>query len=451
MKTILLITPHYPPSNLAAVHRSRLFAQHLPSFGWIPIILTVHDKFYEEQLDWNLFDLIPKNQRIEKVNAFEITKPRIIGDIGLRGFFHLRKRALEIIRSEKIDFVYIPVPSFYMALIGPYLFKKTGVKYGIDYIDPWVHQFPGSEKLFSRHWFSTQLAKFLEPIAVKHASLITGVSEGYFKPVLERNPHLKNQAITVAMPYGGEGKDHLSIQRGTRDKGQGTRGSIQPGTGDEGQGTGEQQRNEVLLQFKNDNVFRFVYAGAMLPKAYKPLEEIFKALHSLQPFQPLQPLQPFQLHFIGTLGTVKPLAEKYSLWNNIVFEHPARIPYLDVLKNLDAADGVFILGSTEPHYTPSKVYQGVLSQKPILAVLHQDSTAVKVLNESNAGMCVLMDGENDLHTLGERFITQLNNYLSWAKTFDPQLVNKAAFEQYSAKAVTAQLVEKLNQLVSSSL
>jgi hypothetical protein len=484
MKNILIITPHYPPSNLAAVHRSRLFAQHLPSFGWKPIILTVHEEFYEEQLDWNLFDLIPNDQRIEKVKAYKITKPRIIGDIGLRGFFQLRRRALELIKSEKIDFVYIPIPSFYMALIGPYLFKKTGVKYGIDYIDPWVHHFPGSEKLFSRHWFSTKFAKFLEPIAVKNASLITGVSEGYYTPVLERNPHLKKQVVTAAMPYGGEEADYLFIQPGTKDKGQGTRRSIQPGTRDEGQGTRrsiqpgsrdegqgtreqpvEQPRNEILLPIKNDKVFRFVYAGAMLPKAYKPLEEIFKALHSLQPLQPLQlnqslqpkqslqpnqSLQPLQLHFIGTLGTIKPLAEKYGLYVNIVFEHPARIPYLAVLKNLDAADGVFILGSTEPHYTPSKVYQGVLSQKPILAVLHQDSTAVKVLNESNAGMCVLMDGEKDLDTLGERFITQLNNYLSWAKTFEPQLVNKAAFEQYSAKAVTNTLVNALNKVVLSS-
>jgi len=447
MKNILIITPHYPPSNLAAVHRSRLFAQHLPSFGWTPIMLTVHEDFYEEELDWNLFDLIPSDQRIEKVKAFKTTKPRIIGDIGLRGFFQLRRRALELIKSDKINLVYIPIPSFYMALVGPYLFKKTGVKYGIDYIDPWVHNFPGSDKLFSRHWFSTQLAKFLEPVAVKHASLITGVSEGYYTPVLQRNPHLKNQVITAAMPYGGEERDYIVKKGGTRDK---------------GQGTGEQPRKVVLLPSKNENVFRFVYAGAMLPKAYKPLEEIFKALQLLQPLQPLQPLQlnqplqplqlnqSLQLHFIGTLATIKPLAEKYSLWETVVFEHPARIPYLDVLKNLDAADGVFILGSTEPHYTPSKVYQGVLSQKPILAVLHQDSTAVKVLNESNAGQIVLMDGEKDLETLGERFIQQLNNYFSWAKSFDPQLVNKAAFEQYSAKAVTNTLVNALNKVVLSS-
>jgi hypothetical protein len=426
MKNILIISPHYPPSNLAAVHRSRVFAQHLPALGWNPIILTVDENYYEEVLDWKLHQLLPKDQRIEKVSAFKVTKPRLIGDIGLRGYFQLRRRALELIRSEKIDFVYIPIPSFYMALLGPYLFKKTGVPYGIDYIDPWVHVFPGSNKIFSRHWFTTQLAKFLEPIAVKHASLITGVSEGYYKPVLERNPHLTTQALTAAMPYGGEESDHDFI------------------------------RNREKEHAPSSSTIKFIYAGAMLPKAYKPLEEVFKALNSLQTTSLGLPTEGelagsnLQLNFIGTLGTIKPFAEQYNLWGSAVLEHPDRIPYLDVLSRLDAADAVFILGSTEPHYTPSKVYQAVLSGKPILAVLHEASTAVKVLRESMAGIVVTMKGEEDLDTLSARFLEGLKEFMVFKQTFDPGKINRAAFEQYSAKAVTAILVEKLDLIVSSA-
>ena len=425
-KNILLITPHYPPSNLAAVHRSRLFAQHLPTLGWNPIILTVHEDYYEESLDWKLHQLLPKDQRIEKVSAFKVTKPRLIGDIGLRGYFQLRRRALELIRSEKIDFVYIPIPSFYMALLGPYLFKKTGVHYGIDYIDPWVHVFPGSDKIFSRHWLTTQLAKFLEPIAVKHASLITGVSEGYYKPVLDRNPHLKTQVLTAAVPYGGEESDHRFIRSRCN-----------------------KESSHPLLSAGKFNAslssaIKFVYAGAMLPKAYKPLEEVFKALSTLQPSTALQ------LHFIGTLGTIKPFAEKCKLWGSAVIEHPDRIPYLDVLSELDAADAVFILGSTEPHYTPSKVYQAVLSGKPILAVLHENSTAVRVLRESMAGIVVTMKGEEDLDTLADRFLEGLKEFIVFKQTFDPDKINRVAFEQYSAKAVTEQLAQKLDAIVSSA-
>ena len=113
MKKILIIYPHFPPSNLAGVHRPRLFAQHLPSFGWEPIILTVHEKYYEETLDTNLKNLLPVSLRIEKVNAFGVTKPRVIGDIGLRAFFQLYIKAKHLILAEEIDFLLIPIPSFY--------------------------------------------------------------------------------------------------------------------------------------------------------------------------------------------------------------------------------------------------------------------------------------------------------------------------------------------------
>lgn len=418
MNKILIITPHYPPSNLAAVHRSRLFAQHLPAFGWQPILLAVDEKFYEEELDWNLFQLLPTGQRIEKVNAFHISKPRVIGDIGLRAFFQLRKRALELVQNEQIDFVYIPIPSFYVSLIGPYLQKKTGVQYGIDYIDPWVHQFPGSDKLFSRHWFSTKLAKFLEPKAIKNASLITGVAAGYYQAVLDRNPTLKNNCVVGAMPYGGEASDHAQLK--------------------------ELQLKPYLFQ-KNEKL-QMVYAGAMLPKAYGPLEAIFKAIAANKFL-----FEKVEFHFIGTgklandanSYTIKPLAEKYGLWHTIVFEYAKRIPYMDVLIHLDAADGVFILGSTEPHYTPSKSYQAVLSGKPVLAILHGESSAVPVLEQSRAGIVLSFHGEKELSKIQNEFVTKWNEFTLFAKKFHADSVNKDVFEQYSAKAVTYQLTQLL--------
>jgi hypothetical protein len=425
VKKILIITPHYPPSNLAAVHRSRLFAQHLPSFGWEPIILAVEEKYYEEKLDWNLYKLLPENQRIEKANAFKVTKPRIIGDIGIRAFFQLYKKAKQLIKKEKIDFLYIPIPSFYCALLGRWLHTSTGIKYGIDYIDPWVHFFPGSNKKFSRHWFSTQIAKFLEPIAVKKASLITGVATGYYQGVIDRNLHLVNTCVFGAMPYGGEISDHKKLSNI----------NVTP-----------------YLFAKKAEKIQLVYAGAMLPKAYEPLEVIFKSIKNNPKIFAL-----VEIYFIGTgkiandanSYNIKPLAEKYGLWNTVVFEYPQRIPYLDVLIHLDAADGVFILGSTEPHYTPSKVYQGVLSEKPILAVLHKESTAVKVLKESGVGVVLDFDGEKEMDLIENNFSTVVKEYLNWIKIFDPNKINKKVFEQYSAESITKQLATLLNSVIQN--
>lgn len=423
MKKILIIYPHFPPSNLAGVHRPRLFAQHLRTFGWEPVVLTVDEKYYEEDPDWNLVKLLPKDLRIVKVNAFGITRPRMIGDIGLRAFFQLYRKAKSMIRKEHFDFVYISIPSFYTALLGRWLNSSTGIHYGIDYIDPWVHEFPGSDKIFSRHWFSLKLSKILEPIAIKRASIITGVAEGYYEAVFERNPELKHKIHTAAMPYGGEIEDHSII--------------------------GSLGLTPYLFSKENGKI-KLMYAGAMLPKAYKPLEAIFKSIKNNPEL-----FSNVEFYFIGTgkrtndpnSYNIKPLADKYGLYGSVIFEHPSRVPYLDVLLHLSVADGIFILGSTEPHYTPSKTYQGVLSEKFILAVLHNRSTAVQVLRSSNAGIVLGFDGEKELDHIEREFADVFKSWLDKQKVFSPSNVKRDVFEQYSAKSVTKKLVDLLNQVI----
>ena len=259
------------------------------------------------------------------------------------------------------------------------LHKTTGILYGIDYIDPWVHKFPGSDKVFSRHWWSTHIAKLLEPIAVKKASLITGVAEGYYKGVLQRNPKLLNSCIFGAMPYGGEILDHKAVKL---------------------------LRKEPYLFKSTTHKINLIYAGAMLPKAYQPLEAIFASIK-----ENIQAFNNINFHFVGTGKTtedpnghtIKPLAEKYGLWNSIVFEYPKRIPYLDVLIHLEVSDGVFILGKYRTSLYTIESLSGVMSQKPIFAVLHKDSTAVNVIENSKAGIVLSFDGENGIDIIKNCF------------------------------------------------
>ena len=98
-----------------------------------------------------------------------------------------------------------------------------------------------------------------------------------------------------------------------------------------------------------------VYAGAMLPKAYKPLEMIFRSLAEHKEL-----FSDVEFHFVGTgklsndpnSYSIKPLAEQYGLWQTVVFEYPKRIPYLDVLVHLDIADAVSGLAGNLSHGNP---------------------------------------------------------------------------------------------------
>jgi hypothetical protein len=420
-KKILIITPLFPPSNVASVHRSRLFAQHLPKFGWEPIILTVDEKYHDFELDWNLVALLPKNLRIEKVAAIPTNKIKFIKEIGIRAFYHLYKKALEICREEEINFVYIPIPTFQIAILGRMLKWKTRIKYGIDYIDPWVYKLPKDTPFFSKYWLNMQIHKIMEPMALKEASLITGVAPGYYADAIQRNK-LQNKVVTAAMPYGGEKKDNKIA-------------------------------NEMKLPtylFKTEpNVLNFVYAGAMLPQAFKPLEKVMEAiaLH-------VQDFNNVKIHFIGSGKSpddpegynIKELAIKYKLWETVFFEYPKRIPYLDVLSHLNIADGTFILGSTEAHYTPSKVYQSILSEKPIFAVLHKASSACQVIKKSRVGSVLEFDGIDDLNTINATFYQKWLEHKIFMNGFNPKEIDTQEFDQYSAEKSTELLAAKLDKL-----
>jgi hypothetical protein len=143
---------------------------------------------------------------------------------------------------------------------------------------------------------------------------------------------------------------------------------------------------------------------------------------------------------------IKPFAEKYGLWQTVVFEYPKRIPYLDVLIHLAIADAVFILGSTEPHYTPSKTYQAILSDKPILAVLHHESPAVNVLNQSGAGLVLDFNGEGELSKIKNLFIPFFQSFQIFLQDYNTANITTNIFDEYSAKAVTKKLVTLLDQI-----
>src|SRR5262245_8867015 len=120
-RTVAIVSPHFPPSNLAGVHRARLLGQHLSEFGWRPLIVTTHWRHYEEELDWGLAGLVDPTVEVIHTPAAPTRPVRIVGDIGVRALpWHLA--ALRRLRREQhVHFVLVTVPSFYSAVLGELL------------------------------------------------------------------------------------------------------------------------------------------------------------------------------------------------------------------------------------------------------------------------------------------------------------------------------------------
>ena len=86
----------------------------------------------------------------------------------------------------------------------------------------------------------------------------------------------------------------------------------------------------------------------------------------------------------------------------------------------------------------------MLSAKPILAVLHTASSAVKIVNDSKAGMVLDFNGEEQIELIESKFATTMSSFKLFIKNYDPSRINEQLFDAYSAKNVTKQLAELLN-------
>ncbi len=415
MQNILIIYPHWPPSNLAGVHRARLIANHLSEFDWHPVVLTVHPDFYEEKQDWDMLKTVSNSIEVHYVNACKVSKLRIIGDIGLRAFFQLKRKALQLLKEKRFDFIWIPIPSFYMAVLGRLLFNKTKIPYGIDYIDPWVRDISNRKNL--RSILSLSIAKLLEPYAVKKASLISGVSVAYYKPVLERN--FNNRPIQhIGMPYGFDPNDHFIKLENIKYPWDDFPGCIP-----------------------------YIYAGAFLPKSGLFIDLLFKSLFQLKEENKLN--EKIKLFFLGTGNyshkSISEYAQEHSV-NEYVVEIRDRFPFLNVLNFLSASKGVLLIGSTEKHYTASKTFQSILSKRPVFSIMHAESTAVEIFKECKAdSYMVEYEEREENEKLQCRIKESFENYILEQKEYLPDFEK---LDKYSAKKSTEILIENINKCLN---
>lgn len=426
MRQVLIIAAQFPPGNMTAGHRTRHIAAHLPEYGWRPKVLSVEPCYYGEMLDFELEKLLPEDMQVIRAKAL----PAILGlirDIGIRSFWWHYRAICRAVREEKIDLLYIPVPPYYSMLLGRLIRFRFGIPFAVDYIDPWVHPFPGSQILFSKGWFAYQLSRVLEPIALSGVSLITAPAAGYYEDIFRSYPQLKS-CPRLSFAYGAEESDYQHL---------------------------EQYPKAPYLFDPADGNSHIVYAGAMLPRAYSTLEAIFAALAALKTAQP-DICRGIKLHFIGT-GlrrddpggfTIKPIAEKWGL-ADCVCEKPERIPYLDVLTHLKYSSAVLILGSSEPHYTPSKIFEALLSGRPVLAILHAKSAAVDILKDSGAGAVIAFDENRPAARHKEEIISALSG-IRQGKYAQRQL-NRDVLNAYSARRLTADLAEAFDAVVKKSI
>jgi hypothetical protein len=155
-----------------------------------------------------------------------------------------------------------------------------------------------------------------------------------------------------------------------------------------------------------------------------------------------------RLHFIGTSNQTasqapaRVMPEAMALGVvDCVTEIAPRIDYLDALTALTQATALLLIGSSEPHYTPSRLYPALWAKRPLLAILHAESSAVEILRRatpSPAARIVACDGHCLAQSRVETIFTELRELVR-NPVYDAAAVDMAAVGEYCAESLAGKL------------
>jgi len=156
-------------------------------------------------------------------------------------------------------------------------------------------------------------------------------------------------------------------------------------------------------------------------------------------------LKTLRIHFIGTsyaaagrgVKSIEPIAIEEGL-GEIVSEHPDRIPYSETLRCLLDADALVVPGSNDPAYTASKIYPYLLAGKPLLAVFHDNSSVVGLINSVGGGRVIPFASDEGVESIAERIRAE---WLAEKGYEQAVPLNREAFAPYTARAQAGQLAE----------
>jgi hypothetical protein len=419
MKRVLIVSPYFPPSTLAGVHRARHLAKHLPAVGWQPIVLCVDERFHDESLDPGLAELLPADVEIVKAGALPVLLTQLagVGDLGLRAFFHLKAAARKILDADPVDAVLITGSPYYPMLLSRWLKRRYGVAVILDFQDPWISHFGAAQPRFSKAGLAHWLAVHLEPPVLRHADFVTSVSDVQNADMISRYPWF-DLGKMAAIPIGGDADDYTAVRADAKRTGR------PPLTG---------------------GYINFSYVGTFLPRSAVTARVAFAALAELRRTAP-ELAAKLRFNFVGTSNhpddrttyRFRPLAEAAGV-ADLVVETPQRIPYLDALDVLANSKVILLLGSDEPHYTASKIYPGLMSGRPFLSLFHSASSAHRILAEAGGGYALSFATPAELDALAPRLAAAIRDLATAPDAMaKPRL---GAIAPYSARAVAGRFAE----------
>lgn len=408
MKRIFFISYYFPPLATGGVFRSLYFVKYLQEFGWLPTVLTVKNA-HSWSNDTYLISSVPKNVKILRAKQLNVLFLHIIlSKLGLSKFYDLIERKFIIpdknigwlpyafkkgkkeLRKTDYDLIFSTSPTICSHIIAQKLSKKFQI--------PWICEFRDLWTLLPHYPFNNtnrgKKESKMEYEFLDSAAKIIAVTKTFKKEFLSTYPSIPSDKIDVIY----NGFEQLSP-----------------------------------LRYSKSDLLTIVYTGSMYGQYYP--QELYPALDGLIKENPDM---NFRLLFIG--NAEKQIIDELNSYSSISTEFIPFQSKKDLPKILEQATALLVFQLGKYSSVPSKVFEYLSYQKPILAIVPKDELR-EIVMMTGMGYCA-----DPTDTKGIQNILKLL-YNDWNNDRLPKPHNINILEIFKRRNQTQQLAILFDKLL----
>lgn len=418
MRKILIVSPRFPPTNAADMHRVRVSLRLYRRFGWEPTVLCIDGATSDCPEDPLLERALPPDIRVVRVPAWSEKRCRRFGfgQLGWRSLLPLHRAGIRLLRRERYDVVFFSTTVFTSFLLGRLWKRRFGCRIVYDYQDPWYSQahLYSSDNAPGGWWkyrIDQRIAGYLEPFALRAADHVISVSHGYVAALTRRYPWLDGAKFTV-LPFAAGQEDYDFVA---------------------------EHAVEQTIYRANGGSVHWVSVGRAGPDMAPVIAVLFQSIAGLRARAP-EFAAKLRLHFVGTnyapadrtYKLVEPLAHSCGV-GDAVGERSLRVPYFEALAANRDSDAILLIGSVHADYTLSKLFSCILAKKPTLALFNRASLATRIAATfPNVFVAAFDDSPAEAE-----FRASVERGIEWLRAphFDPAAID-AAMAPWTAETLT---------------
>lgn len=395
MRRVLCIAYAFPPCGGAGVQRTAKFVRYLPAHGWLPTVLTVEPSAYGT-VDGSQTSEIPAEVRIvrtphlDPVASFTRTarapggnpernggRPqrwavrKVARQVLRHGWLAVENNVLmpdrtvlwypravaagrALLRAHRYDLIWATGEPYSAYFIARTLSQRSRVPFVIDMRDPWTISPYRAER---RPAWRRSLERWQERriLAACRACVFAFQPDDLYTRVFPRWADKFHY-----IPNGYDPEDFAGVEPRAFEK------------------------------------FTIVHSGTFLP-GYRPARPFLLVLRELLSRQP-DLASRLQVLFVGKPG--EETNEILELGLTEVVRQVGYLPHRESIGYLLGADALLLVGGHHRWEETGKVYEYLAAGKPILALVHPDGSAAKLLHghprarvvdrETPAGACAAL-------------------------------------------------------------